>query len=81
MDGSEQERHTDQEGPKSKSGNRDMDSEDKRHGLSDIVVDAATERNCLNDRTEIIVQQDDGRRFARNIGAAIAHCDTNMCRL
>ena len=58
-----------------------MHREDKGHCLADIVVNAAAQPNGVDDGTEIIIQQDNRRCFARNIRSALAHRDADMRRL
>ena len=55
-----------------------MDREREGDGLADVVVDAPAEANRGDDRRKVIVEQDQGRRFARHVRAASSHGDADV---
>ena len=79
--GPEQDRQAEQQRQQRQSRNRDVNGEDETHRLAQIVVDAAAEPDGLDDRAEIVVEQHDRRRLARDIGSASAHRDADVRRL
>ena len=81
MDRREQYRHPHHKRQKRKAGNRHMHCKNEGHCLSDIAVDPPSQRDRLDDRTKVIVEQHDRGRLACDIGAAFAHRDPDMCRL
>ena len=50
-----------------------MHGKDEAHRLAQVVVDAPPQPDGGDDGAEIIIQQHDGGRLARHIGAAPAH--------
>ncbi len=55
-----------------------MDGEDKAHGLTQIVVDAASQANGGDHRGEVVVQQDNRRGFAGDVGTPPTHSDADV---
>ena len=74
-------RQAEQQRQQRQAGDRHVHGEDEAHCLAQVVVDAAAEPDRLDDRAEIVVEQHDGGRFARHVGAAPAHRDADMGRL
>ena len=81
LDRAEHHRQTSHQGQKSQAGDRHVNAEDEPHRLSDIVVDATPQRDCLDDRAEIVVDQHDRCGLARDIGAPLAHRNTDVSGL
>ena len=54
--------------------------EDEAHRGADVVVDVAALPDRRGDAGEAVVQQHDGGRFARHVGAALAHRDADVAR-
>ena len=55
------------------SGNGNMNRENERHRLAQIVVDAPAQPDGVDDGCEVVVEEDNGGGFARDVGAAPAH--------
>ncbi len=51
---------------------------DKADELADVVVDATALAHGGDDRREVVVQQHQVRRLARNVGSATSHRDTDV---
>ena len=71
-------RQAEQQRQQREARDRHMHGHDVGHRLAQIVVDAAAEPHGADDRAEIVVEQDDRRGLARDIGAAPAHGDADM---
>ena len=78
MDRPEQDGQAERQRHQSQTGNRHLHGKDKSSRLAQIVVDAAAEPNCLDDRTEVVVQENDGGSLALNVGSSSAHRNADM---
>ena len=65
-------------GTERKPGDGDVDREDVRHRLFQIVENAASKPDGLNNGREIIIQQNKVRGFASHIGSPLAHGNANV---
>jgi hypothetical protein len=57
-----------------------MDCEDVGHRFLDIVEDPPAQFDRLDDRREVVLQQDQGRRLAGDVRSAPSHGDPDVCR-
>ena len=55
-----------------------MNAQHVRHRLRDVVVDAPPEAHSIDDRREIVSEQHECRRFARDVRSAAAHRDADV---
>ena len=62
-------------------GDRHVDGEDVGHRLLQVVEDAPAQPHGPHDRREVVVEQHERRRLARDVGAAPAHRDADVRRL
>ena len=77
----EHQRQTEQQRQQGKPGNRHMHGENVCHRLLQIVVNPPPQADCRNDRCEIVVEQNEGRSLARDIGPAPFHGDADVAVL
>ena len=80
MDRAEDDRHAEDERQQRQPGDRHMHGEDESHRLAQVVIDAPPKPDGRDDRVEIVVEEDDGRSFARDVRAASAHGNADMGR-
>ena len=78
MDRPEQHGQAEEQRSERQAGDRHMHGEDEPYGLAQIVVDPSPEPHSLDDRTEVVVEQDDRGGFARDVRAPAAHCDADV---
>ena len=60
------------------AGNRHVHRQDVRHGLAQVVKNAPPQPHSVHQSCKVVVQQHDGRRLPRHVGAAFTHGHTHM---
>src|SRR5581483_1559807 len=74
----EEDRQAEEQWRQRKSRNRDMDRKDETHRLPEVVVDPASKPDRFHYRAKIVVEHNDGRCLASDVGAAPAHRDADV---
>src|SRR3954467_2185369 len=81
MDREENQRNSKSERQQSKTGNWYMSRHHEAHRFADVVVDAPTKPDRMDDGTELVFDQNDGAGFARHVRATTAHRDSDVSGL